>query len=91
MINKFGLPKIFITDNGTQFDNRKFRDFCSSLQIDHNISSVSYPQTNGQAKMTNKEILKEIKKKVEKPNGVWIDELNYILWELKITEKFTTC
>lgn len=66
-------------DNGTQFDNKNFRNFYSEVQIDHTFSSVPHPQTNGQIKVTNKKILKRIKKKVEKAKGAWANELNYIL------------
>ena len=33
IICKFGIPRTIILDNGWQFDNQGFRDFCSSLGI----------------------------------------------------------
>ena len=45
--------EIIITDNGKQFDNNAFRQFCDSLKIDLRFSAVGYPQCNGQAEVTN--------------------------------------
>lgn len=69
VISRFGIPHILITDNRTQFNNKKFIYVLLDLQIDHKFSFVSYSQTNGQVEMTNREILIGIKKKVEKAKG----------------------
>ena len=29
IICRFGIPRVLISDNGRQFDNESFRDFCS--------------------------------------------------------------
>ncbi|XP_022158219.1 protein NYNRIN-like [Momordica charantia] len=39
IICRFGIPKAIVTDNGKQFDNAKFKDFCSKLGISHLRSS----------------------------------------------------
>ena len=33
IICRFGIPRALISDNGKQFDNAKFRDFCAELRI----------------------------------------------------------
>ena len=33
IITIFGVPDSLISDNGLQFDNRAFREFCSNLDI----------------------------------------------------------
>jgi hypothetical protein len=45
----FGIPSNIITDNGTQFTMREFKDFCVDSGIKINYASVSHPQSNGQA------------------------------------------
>lgn len=89
IISKFGIPRVLIIDNDTQFNNKKFRDFYDELQINHRFSSMSHPQTNWQVEVSNREILKGIKKKVERVKGAWGDELMYILWALRTMEKST--
>ena len=44
----FGIPHEIVLDNGTQFDNNEFRDFCDDLRIKKSFSSVDHPQTNSQ-------------------------------------------
>ncbi|XP_022136647.1 uncharacterized protein LOC111008302 [Momordica charantia] len=48
VICRFGIPQATVTDNGKQFDNAKFKDFCSKLGISHLSSSPAHPQANGQ-------------------------------------------
>jgi len=42
--------------------------------------SVEHPQTNGQAKASNKVILGELKKRVDGAKGRWVEELAKVLW-----------
>jgi transposase InsO family protein len=39
----FDVPNNIITDNGTQFTTREFRDFCENTRIKVNYASVSHP------------------------------------------------
>jgi transposase InsO family protein len=39
----FGVPNKIITDNGTQFTAREFKDFCTNLGIKISYASVSPP------------------------------------------------
>jgi hypothetical protein len=39
----FGVPNNIITDNGTQFTVREFKDFCSVSGSKINYASVSHP------------------------------------------------
>ena len=61
IICRFGIPKVLVSDNGKQFDNDSFRDFCSQLGIRNHYSSPSHPQANGQVEVTNRSLLKIIK------------------------------
>jgi transposase InsO family protein len=54
---KFGMPNNIITDNGTQFAARDFKDFCVGLGIKINYASVSHPQSNNQVEHSNGMIL----------------------------------
>jgi transposase InsO family protein len=45
---RFGVPINIITDNGTQFTAREFKNFCVDSGIKINHASVSFPQINGQ-------------------------------------------
>ncbi|CAL8115463.1 unnamed protein product [Prunus armeniaca] len=43
IICRFGIPKAVISDNGTQFNNRKFMRYCMEKGIIQQFSSRSYP------------------------------------------------
>jgi transposase InsO family protein len=40
---RFGVPNNIITDNGTQFTVREFKDFCAYSGIKIKYASVSHP------------------------------------------------
>ena len=43
IICRYGIPRVLISDNGKQFDNNAFRDFCSELGIRNHYSSPALP------------------------------------------------
>nr|CAN76908.1 hypothetical protein VITISV_006597 [Vitis vinifera] len=45
IVCRFGIPQAIIADNGPQFDNIAFRNFCSELNIRNSYSTPRYPQT----------------------------------------------
>ncbi|XP_065041591.1 uncharacterized protein LOC135675241 [Musa acuminata AAA Group] len=57
IITRFWIPRSIITDNGVQFNNAKFKAYCSSYGIQLKFSSMARPQTNGQAEVMNQAIL----------------------------------
>jgi hypothetical protein len=40
---RFGILNNIITDNGTQFTVREFKDYCADSDIKINYTSVSHP------------------------------------------------
>ena len=47
IIYRYRIPRILLSDNGKQFDNDSFRDFCSQLGMKNYYSSPAHPQANG--------------------------------------------
>ena len=90
IICRFGIPRVFVSDNGRQFDNNPFRDFCSQLGIKNHYSSLAHPQANGQVEVTNRSLLKIIKTWLEGAKGIWPDELPSILWAYRMTTRTPT-
>ncbi|XP_057432026.1 uncharacterized protein LOC130724759 [Lotus japonicus] len=46
IISRFGVPGVLITDNGTQFTSKGFKELVDRLHIKHHFTSVEHPQTN---------------------------------------------
>ena len=90
IICRFGIPRVFVSNNGRQFDNNSFRDFCSQLGIKNHYSSPAHPQAKGQVEVTNRFLLKIIKTRLEGAKGIWPEELPSILWAHRKTAKTPT-
>ena len=50
IIYRYGIPRVIVSNNGKQFDNSAFRDFCSKLGIKNHYSSPAHPQAMGKLK-----------------------------------------
>jgi transposase InsO family protein len=87
IITRFGIPKTIISDNGTQFTSKPFMKYCSELGIRNVYSSPAYPQSNGQAKASNKTVLDGIKKRLEDAKGRWVEQLPNVLWTFRTTPR----
>ena len=74
-------------DNGSQFISFEFQDFSREWNIKHNFSTPRYPQSNGQAELSNKTIMSTLKKRLEQANGKWVEELPGVLWSYRTTTR----
>ena len=82
---RLGVPQVLVSDNGRQFDNALFKEFCEHFGIQNNYSSPAHLQANGQAEVANRSLLKIIKTHLKGAKGVWPDELSGVLWAYKTT------
>ena len=90
IICRFGIPRVLVSDNGKQFDNGAFRDFCSQLGIRNHYSSPAHPHANEQVEVTNRSLLKIIKTRLEGVKGIWPEELLSVLWAYRTTARTPT-
>ncbi|KAL0400313.1 UNVERIFIED_CONTAM: Ribonuclease HI [Sesamum radiatum] len=75
IICRFGIPRVLISDNGTQFQEKAIVVWCRELKIEQNFTSVGNPQANGQTEVTNHTILQHLKTRLEGAKGSWVEEL----------------
>nr|GEW79405.1 reverse transcriptase domain-containing protein [Tanacetum cinerariifolium] len=47
IVCRFGLPGEIVSDNGKQFSDNPFKDWCEKLNITQRFASVKHPQSNG--------------------------------------------
>jgi transposase InsO family protein len=64
IIHRLSIPQTLKTDQGTSFLSGQVREFIESYKIRLLNSSPYYAQANGQAKSSNKTLIKLIKKKI---------------------------
>ena len=75
IVTRFRVLDSLISDNGLHFNGKAFQTFCSDLGIKNRYSTLSYPQSNGQAEAVNKTILNGLKKRLDGAKGRWAEKL----------------
>ena len=74
--NPSTYPHILITDNGKEFTNKDFNQFCKVNKIQHRVAQSYKPTTNGLKERMNREIRKKIKAGFIRNNSLeWVSKL----------------
>ena len=85
----FGIPNRPISDNGTQFISKKFKNCCATYGIKHPLSLVNHPITNGNVERANGIILQGIKTRIfdrlKAYDKKWAQEVPTVLWSMRMT------
>lgn len=87
---RFGVPHKIVADNGTCCRSKEFADFSKSYGITLSYSSPYHPQGNGQAKYSNKNLLKIIKRMLGNNKRAWNSKLNLAVCVDRVTIKKST-
>ena len=90
IICRFGIPHKIVTDNGTLFINKDVRAMTKHYCVKHLKSSPYYPQGNGQAKATNRMLLRILSKMVFNYGKNWGFHLSNVLWAYQLSPKIAT-
>ncbi|GJX65564.1 reverse transcriptase domain-containing protein [Tanacetum coccineum] len=76
----FRLPGEIISDNGRQFQDDPFKDWCEKLCIRQHFTSVKHPQTNGLVERANRSFGEGMKARLDARSKNWMEELSHVLW-----------
>ncbi|GJX37768.1 reverse transcriptase domain-containing protein [Tanacetum coccineum] len=76
----FGLSGEIISDNGKQFRDNPFKDWCEKLCIRQRFASVKHPQANDLVKRANRSLREGIKARLDERSKDWIEEIPHVLW-----------
>ena len=87
ILSRFGTPRTIISDGGSHFANNVFDKLMSRYGIKHIMSLAYHPQTNGQAKISNREIKRLLEKTVSSSRRDWSLKLDDALWAYKTAFK----
>ncbi|GJV16991.1 reverse transcriptase domain-containing protein [Tanacetum coccineum] len=80
IVCRFGLPGEIVSDNGKQFRDNPFKDWCEKLCIRQCFASVKHPQANGLVERANRSLGEGIKARLDERSKDWIGELSHVLW-----------
>eukprot|EP00253_Pinus_taeda_P002787 PITA_02787 len=87
IITRFGVPNALVFDNASYFSGNSMFEFAIKRGFKLKYSSNYYPQGNGLAESTNKNLFKIIKQTIEQNHKNWHKSLIFALWADRITQK----
>ncbi|GJT87345.1 reverse transcriptase domain-containing protein [Tanacetum coccineum] len=67
-----------ISDNGKQFKDNPFKDWCEKLNIRQCFASVKHPQANSLVERANRSLGEGVKARLEKGSKDWIEEIPHV-------------
>ncbi|GJR25866.1 reverse transcriptase domain-containing protein [Tanacetum coccineum] len=80
IVCRFRLLGEIISDNGKQFRDDPFKDWCEKLYINQHFAFVKHPQTNGLVERANRILGEGIKARLEARSKNWMEELPHVPW-----------
>ena len=87
ILHRYGVPRAIISDRGTHFCSRALGALLAKYHVTHKVSTGYYPQTNGQAEISNKEINGILQKIVRSDKKNWSLRLDEALWAYRTAYK----
>lgn len=67
----FGPPTHLLSDNGIHFTNNMVSQFLQLIKVNHKVTSIYHPQTNGMAERINDVVVGSLKKLVHENKKSW--------------------
>lgn len=90
IICRFGVPQTLVSDNRQQFNNDDFKSWCTEMGIKNHFTTVAHPQSNDQVEVTNRTLIRALKKKVDETKKTWPYMLPEILFGYNTMKKQST-
>jgi transposase InsO family protein len=87
IITRFGIPDCLVFDNASYFSSLEMSNFALEKGIKLKYSASYYPQGNGLAESTNKNLIKIIKRTMTENHKNWHNALLNALWADRVTPK----
>ena len=87
IVSRYGCRLKITTDNAKAFSKIEMSTFCMNHGDVQSQSSNYYPQENGLAESSNKNLIKLLKRMVGENKRSWDNKLKYALWADRTTIK----
>ena len=87
IMTRFGVPISLVFENASYFSSVKLTAFSNEKGIKLHYSANYYPQGNGLAESTNKNLIRILKKTVIENQRSWNIDLPNALWVDRVTPK----
>ena len=87
IMTRFGVPISLVFDNASYFSSIRLNEFANERGIKLHYSANYYPQGNGLAESTNKNLIRILKKTMIENQRSWHLALPNALWVDRVTPK----
>eukprot|EP00253_Pinus_taeda_P027185 PITA_27185 len=87
IITRFGVPTALVFDNDSYFSSTSMFNFAMKRGFKLKYYANYYPQGNGLAESTNKNLIKIIKRTIEQNHRNWHKSLVFALWADRFIEE----
>ncbi|XP_060962021.1 uncharacterized protein LOC115722590 [Cannabis sativa] len=87
IFTRFGTPRAIISDEGSHFCNKQFEALLARYGVRHRTALPYHPQSNGQGKVSNREIKLILEKTVQRSRKDWAKKLDDALWAYRTAFK----
>ncbi|XP_015960389.1 uncharacterized protein LOC107484289 [Arachis duranensis] len=87
IIFRFGSLRAIVSDQGSHFCDKRMSALMKKHGIIHKVATTYHPQTNCQAKVSNREIKRILKKIVKPHRRNWSSRLRDALWAYQTAYK----
>lgn len=89
ILSRYGVPKILITDNGSQYTSRVFRTYLEQIGVHHQMTAPYTPQENPTERI-NRTLKTMIAQVIENRHNQWDDKLPEISLAINTSISDTT-
>ena len=86
----FGPPKIILSDQGIEFNNKIVNSLITAVGTEHRITSAYHPRTNGQTERFNFVFIEALRKYTESNNNDWPKWIPFVLLDFRSRVHSTT-
>ena len=87
ILSRFGALRTIISNEGCHFANKLFSKLMSRYEIRHVMGLAYHPQSNGQAKISNRKIKNILEKTINTSRKDWSIKLDDALWAYRTAYK----
>ncbi|GKF17478.1 reverse transcriptase domain-containing protein [Tanacetum coccineum] len=87
IVCRYRLPKIIVTNNGTNFIHDPFKSWCKKQNITQINTVVAHPQANSLVERENRSLMEGIKTQLGRERKGLVNELPNVLWAHRISLK----
>ena len=87
IFSRFGTARAIISDRGSHFCNKMFKELLEKYGVRHMVATPYHPQTSGHVEVSNRGIKQILEKMVNENRTDWSRRIDDALWAYRTAYK----